>query len=63
MLRAVLAGVEEDRVNLPEDPGSAVVWVVMLGAIIALYVIIRRTRDRAERDFEERRRKREEGGS
>lgn len=53
----------DDGVFLPEDGGSAVVWVIFIGLIAGLYFLVSHTRRRAERDFWERKRKeREERG-
>lgn len=56
-----LAGaVEDDGINIPDDPESAVVWVVVLGVIVGLYLLIRRTRLRADEHFRRRRDARDE---
>lgn len=58
-----LAGPETDEgVNLPDDPGSAIVWVLFLAVLVGLYLLIRRTRDRAERERQERLERREQDG-
>lgn len=41
----------DEGVFLPEDAGSALVWVVFIGVIAVLYTVISRTRRRAEQDF------------
>jgi hypothetical protein len=59
----IAGGLDGDGVNLPGDPGSAIVWVVFLAVLVALYMALRRTRQRAERDWEERRRRLEDPGT
>lgn len=49
-----------DGVNLPDDAGSAVVWVIFLGIVVALYLVVTRTRRRAEEDFWRRKREEDE---
>lgn len=56
----LLAQTEDPGPTLPENPGSALVWIVFLGVVIGLYLIVKRTRQKAEDEFWERKR-REEG--
>ena len=62
MHRSVLVAMQtsDDGVFLPEDAGSAVVWVVFLAVVAALYVIVKRTRRRAEDEFWKRQREERE---
>lgn len=58
----LLAQVEEpDGFQLPEEPGSALVWVIFLGIVVVLWMVVGRTRRRAEQEYWERRRREEEG--
>ena len=50
----------DDGVFLPEDAGSAVVWVVFLAVVVALYIVVMRTRRRAEDEFWKRQREERE---
>lgn len=59
LLRAYQSG--DDGVFLPEDAGSAIVWVIFLGVIAGLYIVVSRTRRRAEEEFWERKRQEREG--
>ena len=52
-----LLQVSDDGVFLPENPGSTLVWVIFIGIIAGLYVVISRTRKRAEAEFWERKRR------
>ncbi len=62
-LLAFIAQTTDDGVFLPEDGGSALVWVIFIGLIVALYLVVSRTRRRAEQEFWERKREeREERG-
>ena len=49
----------DDGPVLPENPGSAVVWVVFLGIVGALWFVVSRTRRRAEEEYWERKRQEE----
>lgn len=60
MLRLFAQGTDDDGVYLPEDPESAVVWILLLGVIVGLYLLVSRTRRRHEREFWERKREEEE---
>lgn len=55
-----VAQAQDDGIYLPDDPGSIAIWVVFLGVIAGLYVLVSRTRKRAEREFWERKRKEKE---
>jgi hypothetical protein len=47
--------------NLPDGSGGEwVVWVLMAGAIVALWLLIRNTRKRAYRDYWDRKRAEDE---
>lgn len=46
----------DDGFYLPDEPGSIAVWVIFLGIIAGLYVIVSRTRRRAEEEYWERKR-------
>ncbi len=59
-LLAFIAQTTDDGVFLPEDGGSALVWVIFVGLIVALYLVVSRTRRRAEQEFWERKRKERE---
>ncbi|MEE9299480.1 MAG: hypothetical protein V3V29_10675 [Acidimicrobiia bacterium] len=59
-LLAFIAQTTDDGVFLPEDGGSALVWVIFIGLIVALYLVVSRTRRRAEQEFWERKRKERE---
>jgi hypothetical protein len=48
--------VGDDGVFLPEGGGSTLVWLVFAGVITALYVIVSRSRRRADDVYWERRR-------
>jgi hypothetical protein len=47
---------QDDGVFLPEDGGSAIVWIIFIGIVAGLYVIVSRTRRRAEDEFWDRKR-------
>ena len=49
--------VDDGGVFLPEDPGSTLVWVIFIGIAAGLYVVISRTRKRAEAEFWDRKRR------
>ncbi len=51
------AQANDDGLFLPEDGGSAVVWVIFIALIAGLYWTISRTRRRAEQEFWDRKRK------
>ncbi len=59
-LLAFIAQTTDDGVFLPEDGGSALVWVIFVGLIVALYLVVSRTRRRAEQEFWERKREERE---
>ncbi len=59
-LLAFIAQTTDDGVFLPEDSGSALVWVIFVGLIVALYLVVSRTRRRAEQEFWERKREERE---
>lgn len=57
----LLAQVEEpDGFQLPEEPGTALVWVIFLGIVVALWMVVGRTRRRAEEAYWERKRREED---
>lgn len=51
----------DDGFQLPDEPGTALVWVVFLGIIAVLWTVLSRTRRRAEDAYRERRRRDDEG--
>jgi hypothetical protein len=50
----------DDGFYLPDDPGSIAVWILFLGVIAGLWVLVSRTRRRAEDEYWERKRQEEE---
>ena len=46
----------DDGFYLPDDPGSIAVWVIFLGIVVGLYLLVSRTRRRADDEYWERRR-------
>jgi len=50
----------DDGVFVPDDAGSAVVFVVFIGILAALYLLVGRTRKRAEDEFWRRKRQERE---
>lgn len=56
----LLAQAQDDGFYLPDDPGSITIWVVFLGIVAGLYVLVSRTRKRAEDEYWERKRREEE---
>ena len=50
----IFAGVEPDGLNLPEDAGSAAVWLLFVVVLVVLYLTLRRTRRRTEEHYRER---------
>lgn len=61
MQALLLAGpASDDGVFLPEDAGSAIVWVIFIGVVVGLYVLVSRTRRRAEQQFWDRKRRERE---
>jgi hypothetical protein len=61
ILLAALQVDDGNGLTLPENAGSALVWVVFIGVVAALWVIVSRTRRRAEEEYWERKRREEEG--
>lgn len=55
-----MAQTTDDGFYLPSEPGSILVWVVFGGVIAGLYVVVSRTRRRAEEEFWERKRRERE---
>ena len=51
---------QDDGFYLPEGTGSILVWVFFLGVIAGLYVLVSRTRRRAEDEYWERKRQESE---
>jgi len=47
---------QDEGVFLPEDTGSAVVWLLFIGVVVGLYMVVTRTRRRAEQEFWDRKR-------
>ena len=61
MLAARFAQVEEpDGFALPDDAGSAVIWLVFFAVIAGLWIVLGRTRRRAEEDHRRKMEEREE---
>jgi hypothetical protein len=56
----LLAQAEDEGFYLPDTPGSIIVWVLFIGVVAGLWVLVSRTRRRAEEEFWERKRKEEE---
>jgi len=48
------------QANLPDSIGSLVVWLVFFGVIAGLWMMLRRTRMRADEALRERRRREQE---
>ncbi len=46
--------------GLPDDVGSGIIWGIFLAVIGALYVLVRNTRRRADRQYWDRRRREKE---
>ena len=59
-LLAAARQAQDDGFYLPEGTGSIVVWVLFLGVIAGLYVLVSRTRRRAEDEYWERKRQEDE---
>jgi hypothetical protein len=55
-----MAQVGEDGLNLPDDTGSAIVFVLFLAIVAGLWFVIRRSRRRAEDEFWKRKRRQRE---
>ena len=51
----------DDGFQPPSDVGSALVWLIFLGIVAVLWVILSRTRRRAEEEYWERKRREGEG--
>jgi hypothetical protein len=58
---AILAQVGDDGLNLPDDAGSTLVFVLFFAVVAGLWFLIRRSRRRAEDEFWERKRREREG--
>jgi hypothetical protein len=52
-----LLQVDDGGVFLPENPASTLVWIIFIGIIAGLYIVISRTRKRAEAEFWDRKRR------
>jgi len=50
------AQTQDEGFYLPDEPGSIAVWIIFLGVIAGLWVLVSRTRRRAEQEFWERKR-------
>jgi hypothetical protein len=50
----------DDGVNLPDDAASGVVWFAFIAVIVALYLLVSRTRRRVEEDYWRRKRDEDE---
>ncbi|MEX2322152.1 MAG: hypothetical protein WEA29_00025 [Acidimicrobiia bacterium] len=51
---SILAGQQDGGFTLPSDPGAAAVWGITLAVIVGLYLLVKRTRRRADEAFRER---------
>jgi hypothetical protein len=56
---SILAGQQDGGFSLPSDPGAAAVWGITLVVIVGLYLLLKRTRRRADEAFRERRARRD----
>ena len=55
VLASLIAQVKEpDGFALPDDTGSALIWVVFFAVVTGLWVVLGRTRRRAEEDYRKR---------
>lgn len=59
-LPRLVAQAQDDGFYLPDDPGSILVWVLFIGVIAALWVVVGRTRRRAEDEYWKRKRDEDE---
>ncbi|WKZ83609.1 MAG: hypothetical protein QY307_05050 [Acidimicrobiia bacterium] len=57
MLHVLNLQAEPGGPTLPDDAGAALVWLVFAGIITGLWILVSRTRRRAEREFWERKRR------
>ena len=55
-----LAQTDTTGLDLPEGGAEWIVWLLVAAVIVGLYLLVQRTRDRADRDYYERRRRAEE---
>lgn len=55
-----VAQAQDEGFYLPDDPGSITVWVIFLGIVVGLYLLVSRTRKRAEDQYWERKRREDE---
>lgn len=46
----------DDGFYLPDTPGSIFIWVLFIGVVAGLWILVSRTRRRAEEDFWKRKR-------
>lgn len=51
-----LAPIVAQTLQLPDNTGEWIVWLVIAAIIVGLWLVIRRTRQRAYRDYFERQR-------
>jgi hypothetical protein len=64
MLLEILAQVEEDSgLILPDSSGAAVVFAVLVAIGVGLWLLVRKTRSRAEDEFWDRKRHEDESNS
>jgi hypothetical protein len=59
--RTLVAQVGEDGLNLPDDAGSTIVFILFFAIVAGLWFLIRHSRNRAEREFWERKSEEREG--
>jgi hypothetical protein len=57
----ILAQADEGGLNLPDGAGEGIVFGLVLAVFVGLWVLVQRTRKRAEQEFWERKRKEREG--
>jgi predicted LPLAT superfamily acyltransferase len=60
-MAGILAQVGDDGLNLPDDTGSAVVFALFFAVVAGLWILVRRSRRRAEDEFWERKRRERDG--
>ncbi|MDX1689561.1 MAG: hypothetical protein R3290_00920 [Acidimicrobiia bacterium] len=56
----LLAQADDTGLDLPDDGAAWIVWLLVAGVIVGLYLVVQRTRERAEREYWERKREEDE---
>ena len=56
---SILAGQQDGGFSLPSDSGAVAVWGITLAVLAGLYLLLRRSRQRADQAFRERLARRE----